>query len=787
MDAQNRELDAVEPVVPSGAGSTLSAALGGETAGSTSGADAPRGDGTMDVLAAAAAAASAAAAEMGATGSLHDGETAGSASQAASLESGADGEALGGAESGAGGAVQKSSEPLETPVEAHGAQEVGDGSAPSTSAVSGNSEAASSADGEAQCGASDAHAASAGGVGERAVAAGAVHDAAVGALSEEDAETVEEQEVDDVDESERESYEGLSLEELTARLGSEVENGYSASVRGRVESLRGVFFRKLGQYKSDRARELQASDGGAEAEEPIVHPVEAEFRALYDRYRTQRREALAALELERQENLKRKRAILEKIRELTTREEVQGATYREFEALRREWSEIKSVPAEAAADLYESYNLHVQQFYDYIRINRELRDLDYRRNLETKVHLCEMAEDLVAEEDIRVAFKRLQDLHSRWKEVGPVPREKSEEIWERFSNASRIVNERHREYNDARQAEYEENYGKKQALVEEVDTILGRARDRYKDWIQDGNRIIEIQKLWKDIGPVPRRHSQSLWERFRSSCDSFFTARREFDQENAAEEKVRVQQMEDLCVQVEALKDLDDWNSVSSEIQSLQKQWKSIGSVNRRKGQELWQRFNGACNHFFTRRNEARDSRRAEQTENLKKKRALLEELQSYQFVEDAKENIEWLKEIQNRWNAVGYVPFKYKEEIQQAYREALDGHYGRLRQERHGESISSFKERLRETTDSGENTREVQNEQRSLRRRIKGLQEERLQLETNLSFFSTSGSGTSPLLQQYQERLDRLSGEIEDLQKKLTVVENMERDASSGKESSAS
>lgn len=597
-------------------------------------------------------------------------------------------------------------------------------------------------------------------------------------------EDVEGAEEDGTEESEEreEAFREMSLEALTQLFKETLGANYDPQTRGRLDLLKAIYYSKLNLYHEEE--QTRRKQGGVTEEEagPVLHATEEEMRGHLERYRAMRLAYNERQEAERQQNLEKKRSIVDKIKELTTRDEVLGETYREFDALRKAWGEIGPVPGQEVKDLYESYNHAVQQFYDYLRINKELRDLDYRKNLELKIKLCEQAEDLITvkEEAIPQAFKDLQSLHEQWKEIGPVMREKSDEIWERFSAASSVINTRHRQFYEQRTIQQEENHTKKLALTERLEQLLMKERTLLKEWIADSNAVIAMQKEWKLIGPVPRKHSNALWARFRGACDTFFAARREFDTELQAQGAENLQRMMDLCAQAEALKDSEDWGPSSRTLMDLQRLWKEIGYAPRKKGQELWERFHGACNHFFERRNANRDAQKAEFAENLKLKREIVHELQHYEFSEDSKRNLEWLKEIQSRWNNIGFVPAKFKDELNQQYRQELDRHYARLHVTQGEESVGDFRKRMEDIMESGDSARFLQNQQRGLRQRVKAIEAEKLQMETNLSFF-TNASGESPILEKFRGKIEALDGELNALQEKLRHLDRLSSKAEEG------
>ncbi|PID90474.1 MAG: DNA primase, partial [Bacteroidetes bacterium] len=503
------------------------------------------------------------------------------------------------------------------------------------------------------------------------------------------------------------------------------------------------------------------------------------FHELYTQFKEAKNAHRRRMEQEQEENLAAKRRIIDEILALTTRAEVKGTTFKEFDALRKQWKEIGFVPQREVDDLYKSYTHAVEQFFDYLNINRELRDLDYKKNFDSKTALCNRAEELIVLPDPVEAFRRLQDLHAQWKEIGPVMREKSDEIWERFSAATARINTRHREHFEALKAKYEENLVRKEALCSEVERLLAKERRALKQWFQDSEKVVAMQQEWRTIGPVPRKHNARIWDRFQELCEKFFTGRREFEKGVRAEGQVNIQKKLDLCVQAEALKDSQDWSATTKELIELQNQWKQVGYTPYKKGSELWARFRAAMDFFFEARNKAQASARDSQRENLKLKQAIIEELRAYQPGEDAQASVEWLKQVQNRWSEIGFVPFKQKDSIQAQYRKEIDRLYDMLRMDRREHSMETFKTRVDGM--KGQDDGSLSREKSRLNAKVRALEAEKRQMETNLGFFSSSSSD-NPVLSRLQTQLEEMDREIALVREKMKHIDRAAKGGESDK-----
>lgn len=568
-------------------------------------------------------------------------------------------------------------------------------------------------------------------------------------------------------------YSELTLPELISNFANVVKDELTEKTRERVTLIQSLFNKKLEDVRQRAHEEWQAiEDHGEETFEAPFRAEEQRFRELMQSYKERRRKHAEAVETERKENLRRKHEIIEKIKALTLRDEVKGETFKEFDALREQWNQIGLVPQADKEDLYMSYNTAVRSFYDYIKINRDLRDLDFKKNLEAKLKLCEQAEDLLKETDIVGAFRKLQELHSLWKEVGPEMPEKREEVWERFSSASAEINARHHKFFENLKEQNEEILAKKTALCDKVEELLKEERSSMQAWRNATDKVKELQKEWKELGYLPNRVVGKVRERFQAACSQIFEGFRTYDRAMRQEGKDNLQKLQDLCAQAEAMKESSDWSATTRAMIDLQKQWQSVGYAPRKRRDELWEKFRGAMDYFFSHRDEAQSSRNKEEKDNLAAKEAILKELEGYEANKtDAAAGVEWLKELQSRWFGIGHVPFKQKDVIQQRYRDLVNRVYKSLGVDRRMEQVEAFKTRIEEMVQGDGNESQLQKERARLRQQIQQLESECSLMSNNLSFFRSSSS-SNPLIQQQEEKIASMREDIAMRKNKLKEID---------------
>ena len=525
-----------------------------------------------------------------------------------------------------------------------------------------------------------------------------------------------------------------------------------------VEQLKSLFYKLHIQEREQQLKEYL--DAGGDPEKYIIKPdnTEAEFKAEMAIIRERRQKVFLEQEAEKQENLKKKQDIIEKIRQMVTSPEEANQQYQEFKQLQQDWREIQSVPAENATELWRTYQLYVEQYYDLLKLNSEAREYDFKKNLEAKTRICEIAEKLADEPDAISAFHQLQDLHQQYREIGPVAKEFREEIWVRFKAASTIINKRHQQHFEDIRALEEENLSKKTALCEKVEALAAQDCKNSSDYENLTKEIISLQAEWKTIGFAPQKMNVKIFERFRSACDSFFQKKNTFFKEMKERFAENISKKQALVEQATALMDSTDWKATGDKIQELQKEWKKIGMVPKKIGDQLWQDFLNACNHFYEARNAASAGARNEERENLQQKRDIIAELEK--LAETAGENLQKsTQELIAKFNAIGHVPFRDKDKVYDDYHSALDKIHKVMNANSQRRRMDSFKQNIKNAAKRGEGA--VENERLRLNRRLDQLKQELKTYENNLGFLSISSKKGNTLLDEMNRRVEKLKEDI--------------------------
>ena len=525
-----------------------------------------------------------------------------------------------------------------------------------------------------------------------------------------------------------------------------------------VEQLKSLFYKLHIQEREQQLKEYL--DAGGDPEKYIIKPdnTEAEFKAEMAIIRERRQKVFLEQEAEKQENLKKKQDIIEKIRQMVTSPEEANQQYQEFKQLQQDWREIQSVPAENATELWRTYQLYVEQYYDLLKLNSEAREYDFKKNLEAKTRICEIAEKLADEPDAISAFHQLQDLHQQYREIGPVAKEFREEIWVRFKAASTIINKRHQQHFEDIRALEEENLSKKTALCEKVEALAAQDCKNSSDYENLTKEIISLQAEWKTIGFAPQKMNVKIFERFRSACDSFFQKKNTFFKEMKERFAENISKKQALVEQATALMDSTDWKATGDKIQELQKEWKKIGMVPKKIGDQLWQDFLNACNHFYEARNAASAGARNEERENLQQKRDIIAALEK--LAETAGENLQKsTQELIAKFNAIGHVPFRDKDKVYDDYHSALDKIHKVMNANSQRRRMDSFKQNIKNAAKRGEGA--VENERLRLNRPLDQLKQELKTYENNLGFLSISSKKGNTLLDEMNRRVEKLKEDI--------------------------
>ena len=561
-------------------------------------------------------------------------------------------------------------------------------------------------------------------------------------------------------------FAGKSKEELVALFARMLEEQPVQSLRREVEALKIAFYR-LRRAEVEAARRRFIEEGGNEEEfTPAVDGAEVQLKELFREYRRRRDIFIANLEAEKEANYKIKLGIIEELKELVNSDETINNTFTKFRELQQRWKETGIVPQQYVKDLWETYNLHVENFYNFIKINKELRDLDLKKNYEQKVALCEQAEALLLEPSVVDAFHKLQKLHDEWRETGPVANEFKEPLWERFKAASSRINKAHQEHFEALKAEQVRNLELKTQLCETTEELAAQPLTTRKEWNRASDRLLEIQKTWKTIGFAPKKDNNRIYERFRTACDRFFEAKRQFYAGLKAEMEHNLQLKTEICEAAESLAGSEEWKKTTDELIALQARWKQIGAVSRRHSDAVWKRFRAACDRFFERKSAHFASVDGEQEENLRRKLALLDEMAAA----DVKAGgYEVIRDFQRRWGEIGFVPIRQKESVQKRYKAAVDALFNALRGSERDRSMNRFREKVSTLKASGD--RRLRSERERLYNKVRQLEQEIALLENNIGFFAKSKNAET-LVADVRAKIDRAREEMAATIEKVKLID---------------
>ena len=549
----------------------------------------------------------------------------------------------------------------------------------------------------------------------------------------------------------------LESKEQVVAKATELAQGETIPTKSDMDQLKQLFYRFHNQAMQE-ARKKYIDDGGdPEAYVPEMDPDEETFRQAMQVLRERRADEQLRIEKERADNLEKKLQILERIQQLTTNPEEAGQHFDEYKSLQQQWKETGAVPAERSTELWKNYQLYSEQYYDLLKMGHELRDYDFKRNLELKTALCEKAEALRDVEDVISAFNLLQGYHQEWKEIGPVNREVRESLWQRFKDASTEVNKRHQAHFEALKAKEEENLQKKTALCEKVEAVVADLGEKPK-WEELTQTVMDMQAEWREIGYAPQKFNTTIFERFRKACNKFFNAKSDYYKNIRTSLEENLQKKKALLERAVALKDSVEWNKTADELTELQKQWKEIGAVPKKYSQQIWEEFRQACDTFFQARKAAGAGARNEQQQNLQAKKEIIQQLQV--LAEDGKEVvIDAVKELQQKWNEIGHVPFKEKDKIYNAYQEVCDKLYESARSNRMVARAAVRVQRIKEA--AGGDSQRLQRAYEQLKAEIKTY-------ENNLGFLSTSSKKGNALVDMLEKKVQALKAELKEMEAKM-------------------
>ncbi len=557
-------------------------------------------------------------------------------------------------------------------------------------------------------------------------------------------------------------------QEVIERM-KELAHGEETPAKDEVDLLKTTFYKLHFAEREAAMKEYLDNGGDPETYQVVPDADEETFKAEMGLIKEKRAQAFLEQEKEKEANLQRKLEIIEQIKNMATTPEDANKNFQEFKKLQQEWKEIRLVPAEKANELWRNYQHYVEQYYDLLKLNSEAREYDFKKNLELKTKLCEAAERLDEEPDVISAFHQLQKLHQEYRETGPVSKELREEIWQRFKAASTVINKKHQQHFDDMRAREEENLARKTELCERVEAIAKEENKSASDWERRTKEIIAIQAEWKTIGFAPQKMNVKIFERFRAACDDFFGRKGEFFKDMKARFAENAEKKRVLVEKAQALADSTDWKGTSDKLIALQKEWKTIGTVPKKLGDQLWNDFLGACNKFFEARNAANAGTRNAERENLEKKRGVIEQLKG--LLEDAGDNVQQqVQKLVDEYQSIGHVPFKDKDKIYKEYREVLDKIYKELNVSIARRRLDNFKSNLKSMAEKGVDA--LDNERSRLMRRYEAMKQEIQTYENNLGFLNASSKKGNSLIDEMNRKVQKLKDDLKLTYDKIKAID---------------
>ena len=549
----------------------------------------------------------------------------------------------------------------------------------------------------------------------------------------------------------------------------EIAHSEEAPVKEELDYLKTTFYKLHLAERDAQVKEYLEKGGDPEKYVLLPDDTEEAFKAEMQIIKEKRARIFLAQEEEKQENLKKKLEIIDKIKAMATSPEEANNSYNEFKNLQQEWKEIKAVPADKANELWRNYQLYVEQFYDLLKLNSEAREYDFKKNLEAKTKICEAAEKLADEQDVISAFHQLQDLHQEYREIGPVAKELREEIWARFKAASTVINKKHQQYFEDIRAKEEQNLEKKTALCEKLEAIKLDELKTAAQWENTSKEVIAIQQEWKSIGFAPQKMNVKIFERFRAANDLFFGKKNEFFSQLKAQYAENAAKKQKLVEKAQELSDSTEWKKTGDKLIALQKEWKSIGVVPRKQGEQLWQDFLNACNKFFEARNKANAGTRSTEHSNLDKKREVIAKLKD--LLENPVENVQQaIQKLTEEYNSIGHVPFKEKDNIYKEYHDVLDKVYKELHINNARRRLDNFKNNLKSVAEKGGDA--LDNERGRLLRRYDQLRSEITTYENNLGFLNAASKKGNSLVEEMNRKVQKLKDDLELVKQKIKAID---------------
>ncbi len=565
-------------------------------------------------------------------------------------------------------------------------------------------------------------------------------------------------------------FSGYNKLQLVELLEETVQNDDVVSIKAKVSAIKLEFLR-LNKEDIDRERDEFVANGGNKLEyQHNDDPLEVRFKAAFNIFKKNKAKYNEELEKQKLDNLETKKQILEELKVLIASEETLKKTYDEFRTLQERWNTSGQVPATEATNMWSNYHFYVEQFYNKVKINRELRDLDLKKNLEAKIQLCEKMEELLlAPSDIKT-FKLMQQYHDDWKEIGPVQQDKKDEVWDRFKAASDKINAVRREHYAKIEEEQAANYEAKRALCEKMEELVENVVETLSEWTKKSDEVTELFNTWKSIGPAVKKLNDEVWTRFKGAMDSFFEKKKEFLGGLKDQQTENYNRKLELCIEVEALAESEEWKKTTDKIKKLQEDWKAVGPVPKRYSEKIWKRFRAACDTFFKNKAEHFSGIKGQEDENLKLKQAIIERVKAFELKAERAENMEAIKAFQREWMAVGHVPMKVKDAVQDEFRKLIDGLFDKMRIARNEISTEEFRDMVQTMKESPDARDKVRRERMNLQGRIDKLVAEINTLENNIGYFSKSKQA-GLLVAEYEKKINNLKNDLKVLEAKMKML----------------
>ena len=591
-------------------------------------------------------------------------------------------------------------------------------------------------------------------------------------LTEAPVENIAEASVPTVETTEKAAYAPKQTKEEVIERLSEIDNDACNADKQEIDLLKQTFY-KLHKAEQEAARKAFEEQGGKPEEfVPATDPLENKFKEIMSSIKEKRSEMAAEAEREKEDNLAKKLQILDKMKDLIENSDDTGKIYNEFKELQQQWNDIKQVPIGKVNELWKSYQLYTEKFYDMVKLNNEFREYDFKKNLEQKTKLCEAAEKLAAEDDVVSAFHQLQNLHQEFRNIGPVAKELRESIWARFKAASTAINRRHQQHFEELKEKEQNNLDQKTVICEIAEAMEYDTFKTFADWEDKTKEILALQAKWKTIGYAPQKMNVKIFERFRAACDEFFKRKAAFYKDIKNSMAENFEKKKALCEKAEALKDSTDWKATAEILTKLQKEWKTIGPVSKKHSDAVWKRFIGACDHFFAQKNKANSSQRSVESDNMAKKENIISQLHEIEKAGNEDESVaDKIRGLIKEWNGIGHVPFKEKDRLYNDFHSTVDRLFAKLNITASEKKLSSFKSNL----SSGNN---LYRDREKLVRTYEGLKNDIQTYENNLGFLTSASKKGNSLVQDIQRKIERLKGDMELVTKKIAAIDEKLRES---------